>query len=89
MTTVYTLLPVGGDDQSLPTIDIAEQSMQYEISCWDEASVEYGSPITFENLTANEVIGVAVHMLKIVLYQHPELFTEIERQVDELMPGHS
>lgn len=89
MTTVYTLLPVGGEDNSIPSIDIAEQSMQYEISCWNEASVEYGGPTTFGNMTANEVIGVAVLMLKIVLYQHPELFTEIERQVDELMPGHS
>ena len=86
MSSVYTLLPVGGDDQSLPTIDIAEQSMKYEISCWDEASLEYGGPTSFEELSAQDVIGVAVKMLQVVLYQYPELFTEIERQVDELMP---
>lgn len=72
MTTVYTLLPVVGDDDSLPSIDIAEQSMMYEITAWNDSA----EATSFGNLTAREVLAIAHRMIQVVLYQHPELIDE-------------
>lgn len=89
MSTTYTLLPVGGDRNSPSSLDITEQSMKYDLAMQAEPKAfEYGANfVEFEDLTPEEVIAVAVRMLEVVLYQYPELHTEIARMVDELMPG--
>lgn len=83
VSTVYTLLPVGGDDKSLPSLDIAEEGMKYEITCWPELS-EYTEYVEFDGLTADQVIAVAVKMLNIVLYQYPEKMPEIVDKLRQL-----
>lgn len=81
MSTTFVLVPVGGDDASLPSLEITQSGLQFDLDCWS-GDPDEPTQVEFTNLTANEVIAVALKMLQVVLYSYPELMPTIRAQLD-------
>lgn len=89
MSTTYTLLEQANEDAGvIYLLDITEQSMLYSIaaSLGGLADEEPGEPLTIDTqpLAADQVIGVALKLLKVILYQYPEKMPDIIDKLQKL-----